>query len=115
MHYDNGPTGPLTYARSFDKLWRPERFISLFSLLFNVKRYYSEFLCFAGLSYSLLRYGYCCEIRLRSSITMPIPRNFTCYLLFKQSELIIAKIRTDYQIINYKESQIKEAKREIQW
>jgi len=49
------------------------------------------------------RYGRCCEIRLRSSITMPIPRNFTCYLLLKQSEIkIIAKIKTDdYQIINY--------------
>lgn len=86
MHYDNGPTGPLTYA-IIRRIMTAARTAGAFHFanvryLMSEIRYYPEFLHSAGLSHSLL------------PTQRPLPRNpitrfnyeaypekFCCYLL----------------------------------
>lgn len=81
MHYDNGPTGPLTYA-IIRRIMTAARTAGAFNFA-NVRyltseiRYYPEFLYSAGLSRSLLpTNGRSRKIRLRGSITKPIRGSF---------------------------------------
>lgn len=81
MHYDNGPTGPLTYA-IIRRIMTTARMAGAFHFanvryLMSEIRYYPEFLHSAGLSHSLLPIsGRCRKIRLRGSITKPIRSSF---------------------------------------